>query len=105
MILGTLIFFNLIINLLPINNQLLKNIINGLLEITTALSSLKYININKTLKIILTIIYLSFSGLSIHIQIKSIFPDTNYKLFFKSRLLTLIISMILFLLFHSMKLL
>ncbi|MBQ3021113.1 MAG: hypothetical protein IJD92_02670 [Bacilli bacterium] len=105
MILGTLIFFNLIINILPTFNPLLKNIINGLLEITTALSSLKYININYTLKVLLSLVYLSFGGLSIHIQIKSIFTDTNYKLFFKSRLLTLIISMFLFLLFHSMKLL
>ena len=45
MILGTLIFFNIIINLIPIKNLLLKNIINGFLEITTALSSMKYINI------------------------------------------------------------
>ena len=51
MILGTLIFFNIIINLLPITNPILKNIINGTLEITTALSNIKYLNIKDVLKI------------------------------------------------------
>jgi len=95
MILGTLIFYNLIINLIPINIPLLKNILNGILEITTSLSSLKNINININIKIVLTLIYLSFGGLSIHTQIKSILPDTNYKLFIKSRLICIIISLIL----------
>ena len=105
MILGVLIFFNIIINLLPIKNILIKNIINGILEITTALNNLKYININTNLKILLSTIYLSFNGLSIHTQIKSILPDTNYKMFLKSRLISTFISITLILLFHSMKLL
>lgn len=104
MILGVLIFFNIIINLLPIHNILIKNIINGFLEITTALNNLKYLNINTNFKILLSIIYLSFNGLSIHTQIKSILKDTNYKLFFKSRIYSILISIILLLLFHSMKL-
>ena len=104
MILGTLIFFNIIINLIPIKNLLLKNIINGFLEITTALSSMKNINIKNNIKVILSIIYLSFGGLSIHTQIKSILPDTNYKLFLKNRILAIFISIILYLIFHSMKL-
>ncbi len=105
MILGTLIVFNIIINILPINNLLIKNIFNGLLEITTALNNIKFLNINTNFKILLSIIYLSFGGLSIHTQIKSIFPDTNYKLFFKNKFLSILISIILLLLFHSMKLL
>lgn len=99
MILGTLIFFNLIINLLPINIPILKNILNGILEITTSLSNLRHINISLKLKTLLTIIYLSFSGLSIHTQIKSILPDTNYKILLKSRLICCIISLILWCLF------
>ena len=95
MILGTLIFFNLLINLLPINNLLIKNILNGLLEITTGLANLKNINISINFKIILSIIYLSFGGISIHTQIKSILPDTNYNLFIKSRLICMLISIIL----------
>ena len=46
-------------------------------------------------KELLSLIYLSFGGLSIHLQIKSILPDTNYKLFLKNRLLSIIISIIL----------
>ena len=105
MILGTLIVFNIIVNILPINNLLLKNIFNGLLEITTALNSIKYLSINTNFKILLSIIYLSFGGISIHTQIKSILPDTNYKLFLKNKFLSIFISIILLLLFHSMKLL
>lgn len=95
MILGTLIFFNIIINLLPIKNMLLKNILNGFLEITTGLKGLEYLNISTNIKILLSTVYLSFGGLSIHTQIKSILPDTNYTLFLKSRLYAVIISVIL----------
>ena len=105
MILGVLIFFNILINLLPIHNLLIKNIINGFLEITTALKGLEYLSINTNIKILLSIIYLSFNGLSIHTQIKSILPDTNYKLFLKSRLESIVISLIFLILFYSMKLL
>ena len=96
MILGILICFNIILNILPIKNIIIKNIINGFLEVTTSIKTLETININIKLKEILTIIYLSFGGLSIHLQIKSIFPDTNYKLFLKNKLLSIIISIILF---------
>ena len=95
MILGTLIFFNIIINLLPIKNMLLKNILNGFLEITTGLKGLEYLDISTNIKILLSTVYLSFGGLSIHTQIKSILPDTNYILFLKSRLYAIIISIIL----------
>ena len=105
MILGTLIVFNIIINILPINNLLIKSIINGTLEITTALNNINFLNINTNFKILLSIIYLSFGGISIHTQIKSIFSDTNYKLFLKNKLLSIFVSIILLLLFHSMKLL
>lgn len=99
MILGTLIFFNIIINLLPIKNMLLKNILNGFLEITTGLKGLEYLDISTNIKILLSTIYLSFGGLSIHTQIKSILPDTNYTLFLKSRLYAIITSIILLTLF------
>ena len=104
MILGTIIFFNILINVIPIHNNLIKNILNGILEITTGLKGIEYLNVSENLKILLSIIYLSFGGLSIHTQIKSILPDTNYKLFLKSRLICLILSIIQYLLFHSMKL-
>ena len=65
----------------------------------------KFLEINKKAKILLSVVYLSFSGLSIHTQIKSILPDTNYKLFLKNRIYSIIISILLLILFHSMKLL
>jgi len=105
MILGTLIVFNIIINLLPLKHNILKNIFNGLLEITTSLNGLKYLNINNKIKILLSTIYLSFGGLSIHTQIKSIFKDTDYKLFLKNKLYSIIISLIILIILHSMKLL
>jgi len=95
MILGTLVFYNLIINFVSINLPILKNIINGLLEVTTSLTSLNNINVSLNIKILLTLIYLSFGGLSIHTQIKSILPDTNYKMLLKSRFICIIISLLL----------
>ena len=105
MILGTLIVFNIIINIIPINNLIIKNILNGGLEITTALNGLNYLNISTHIKILLSVIYLSFGGLSIHTQIKSIFKDTNYNLFLKNRFYSIIISIMILIIFHSMKLL
>jgi len=96
MILGTLIFFNIIINLVTFNNIYINNIFNGFLEITTALNSLNIININLNIKEILSLIYLSFGGISIHMQIKSILPDTNYKIFFKYKTYSIIISLIIY---------
>ena len=102
MILGTLIFFNILLSLIPINNIYIKNIVNGFLEITTALKDLKNINFNYNIKVLLSTIYLSFGSLSIHMQIKSILPDTNYKLFLKNKLISIIISIIILLLVHKM---
>jgi len=95
MILGTLIFYNLLINLIPINIPIIKNILNGILEITTSLANLQNINLSTNIKLLLTLIYLSFGGLSIHTQIKSILADTNYNLFIKSRIICIITSLIL----------
>ena len=96
MILGVLICFNLLINIVPINNIILKNLFNGFLEVTTALKSLETINISIKLKELLTLVYLSFSGLSIHLQIKSILTDTNYILFLKNKLFSTFISLFIY---------
>jgi len=105
LILGTLIVFNIIINILPIKNIIIKNILNGIFEITTSLNRLTYLNINNNIKILLSVFYLSFGGLSIHTQIKSIFKDTNYKLFLKNRFYSVIISLVFLIIIYSMKLL
>ncbi len=95
MILGTIIFFNLIptITSIPIINTLFT----CFLEITNGLSLLSTISISLKLKIIIASLTISFTGLCIHTQIKSIISDTsiNYTQFLKNRFSHLIISLIL----------
>lgn len=85
LIMGTLVVFNII----PISNLALK----GLLEITTALNNLNLLNLTLIFKKALASIYISFGGLCILMQIKSILNDTpiKYKYYFKYRLIHLII--------------
>lgn len=84
-ILGTVVIFSVLINLLPINNIFIKFLINSSLELT---NSLDYIKRFFESNIYLLIISFGFGGLSIFTQIKSILSDTfiNYKLYFISRL-------------------
>lgn len=97
-ILGTMIFYFIIcegINLFIVNNNL-NCLINGILEVTGGLSKLSNLNINFFLKKIIAISFISFGGLSIHSQIKSIIVDANisYKPFFKARIIHMILSTI-----------
>ena len=95
-ILGTIITMMVIITLVKTNNIYIDNIFNGFLEITTGIINLSVLNISYYLKLMLTVLYLSFGGISIHMQIKSILKDTIcYKLFYKTRILAIIISLIL----------
>lgn len=79
-ILGNLIIFIIIINILNkylnINNTLLS-ILSGLLELTTGSNMLSLLDININLKIALTSLIINFSGLSILFQSKSILNDYN----------------------------
>lgn len=99
MILGTIIFYFMIcegINLF-IHSPLLNCIINGLLEATGGLSKLMTLNINLKLKEILASLFISFGGLSIHTQIKSIITEENisYKCLLKGRLTSTCLSTLL----------
>ncbi len=89
LIMGTLIVFNII----PLNNLAFK----GLLELTSGLNNLKLINTSLVLKKALANIYISFGGVCILMQIKSILNDTSikYKYYFKYRLIHLIIYTLL----------
>lgn len=95
MILGTITVFIVLRYLLPIHNITLKVLISGILELT---SGLKYTEVigNDWLRDIFKIIFISWGGISIHMQIKSILADTkfNYYYFMFSRLLTTFISII-----------
>lgn len=97
MILGTIVFFMLlsfIINSFLPNIPILKTIISGILEITNGLNMLTNINLNLKLKEIIACMIISFGGLSINTQIKSILEDTNisYSYFFKGRIMQALIS-------------
>ena len=74
----TIILFNIIILIIP---KCLTSF-TGLIEITQGLNNLKNLNIKEFNKIILSIIYISFGGLSIHIQIKSVITDTQINYIF-----------------------
>lgn len=80
-------------------NSTIQSILNGFIEMT---QGLKYISLEKIplkLKSTLTVMILSFGGLSVHLQIMSILSDTNVKYlpFLVSRIISSLISGILML--------
>ncbi len=93
----SIVLFNIVIVLIP---NSLSNFI-GILEITSGLNYLIISNNTILIKLLLTIIYISFGGLAIHLQIKSVLKDTNilYSNFLLSRFYQMII-MILFIIIH-----
>ncbi len=92
-ILGTIVFFNLLTLLLPFKYQILS----GFLELTNGLNILPTLNIALNIKAYLALSYISFGGLSIIMQIKSILNETqtSIKPFLKSRLYHLILSFLI----------
>lgn len=97
MILGSIIFYMLLTYIITIplqDNLLFKTIISGFLEITNGLNNLINLEIYSKIKEIIAISIISFGGLSIHTQIKSILENTkiNYQPFLKGRILHVIIS-------------
>lgn len=92
LILGTMIVFLCLTNLINeyiALNPLLKGIINGILEMTGGINTISNLNISLKLKSTLISMILSFGGISVHMQIKSIISDTNikYQPYFIARLL------------------
>lgn len=98
LVLGTICFYlvisNILFNYIDINIYL-NILIKGLIELTQGLNSL--IDINILFKELISIIFISFMGLSIHTQVKAILEDTKleYKYYFIGRIYALIISIIL----------
>ncbi len=92
-ILGTIVFFNLLILLIPKDYLFLS----GFLEITNGLNLLPTLNIALNLKAYLALAYLSFGGISIIMQIKSILNDTDTPItpFLKSRIYHIIFSFLI----------
>lgn len=100
LILGTIAFYYVLANLIPINNSFINTIISGFCELTQGLNKILLLNHSETIKSILAVSFISFGGLSIHTQIKSILADTNisYLPFLKGRFLHVILSITLLIL-------
>lgn len=84
MILGTLTSFLIVssfiiefFNFPPYEGTIIK----GILEITMGLKELSLLNINDLYKVVISTIFISFGGLSVHLQIISQLVDTNIKYF------------------------
>ena len=95
-ILGNIIIFTIIINILNsyINiNPVISSVFNGLLEMTSGIKSISMLNISLKYKIILTSFILNFSGLSIIFQSRSILSD--YKINIKKILIVKLVFSIL----------
>ena len=89
----TIVLFNIVIQLIPNN---LNNFI-GIFEITNGLNYLINKNQNIIIKLLLCIIYISYGGLAINLQIKSVLNDTliDYNNFLISRFYQLILMIII----------
>lgn len=108
MILGTLISFlvisSLIIDLFKFNLYS-DAIVKGILEITMGLKSLSLLNIDDIYKVVISTMFLSFGGFSVHMQVISNIIDTDIKYFyfFFGRvihvMLSFVLSLLLFLIF------
>jgi len=92
-------FINKIITLPPI----LNTILSGTLEMTQGVKLASTLNIPEIIKIILITAFISFGGLSVHMQTISIIAEENikYKTFLSARILhTILASFINIILFH-----
>ena len=101
LIYGTSIFFYLISCIITKYisfNPYIYILISGIFDLTKGVFSTTIIN-NNIIKAIFILIFISFGSISIHIQIKSILEDTLlYKSFIKGRIISTILSIIIFLL-------
>ena len=102
LILGVISFFSFITTCInnSIENQFIKCIISGLLEITNGINNINLLNISLKLKSLFIIFIISFGGISSHIQVFSILEEYDIKYFpyFISRILHAILSSIILLL-------
>lgn len=97
-IFGTILVFTLLVNFISkyLCNKVLLSIINLLLEITSGIKLTSTLS-SPTLKIILTSLGLSISGLSVIMQALTMLPKNfiDMKLFIKNKLLVVIIYLVL----------
>ena len=97
---GIIIFFKTITDLIFFNSQnTLTTILKGIIEITQGLYSISLLNISIKLKQIIAYTIICFSGLSIQMQLSLILENynINYKYFYLSRIITIILGIIILL--------
>lgn len=96
-ILGTITVFLMLSSFITVKIPLIKVMIAGFLEVTNGLNKLNLFFKSSVLFEYIALLILSFGGLSIFIQIKSILKDTsiNIKYFLCSRLLCANISLVI----------
>ena len=95
---GISIFFYLIsiIILGFINNSYLYVLISGIFDLTKGIFSTSILS-SETISSYFILFFFSFSGISIHMQIKSILKDTSlYKSFLLGRFISTILSLLIF---------
>lgn len=102
--LGIIIFFLIIITILStfFRNNLFTIIIKGIIEVTTGITYISSYKINLRLKASIIGLMLSFNGLSVHLQTKSIIVGTKikYKNFLIARILHSILCFLLIYFFY-----
>lgn len=96
MISGTITLFlvlsTLIINVFDLNSYI-ATLIQGILEMTMSIASLSIINVNDTIKVVVSSMIIAFGGLSIHLQVISALDDKiRYRNYFIGRIYQMIIS-------------
>ena len=106
LIYGNSLFFYLIS--LTISRYLVLNttsyvLLNGLFDLMKGISSLTLVKSNLK-KALFTILFISFGGISIHMQVKSIITDTpiKYKNFLLGRIISTILAFIIFFLINTL---
>ncbi len=95
---GTITMFIILTTLLShiLNlNNILKLTIQSILELTMGLSYLSNLTLDDTIKVVISTAILSFSGLSIHLQVYSILENIKYKNYLKGRILSTVLSSII----------
>lgn len=99
-IMGIIIFFKIILDLLMTKESIYYSLLKGLVEVTTGLNDLINFNISIKIKEIISYIIISFMGLSIQMQMSIILEKYNidYKYFYISRVFIIALGIILIIL-------
>ena len=96
-IITTFLVLSKIVNNIINLNTIYQSFINGILEMTQGIKYVSMLSIPLNIKASIITFFISFGGISIHLQITSILSDTNikYKYYLFSRIIHATISSIL----------